>query len=221
MKVIKNNIKLLIGFIFGIIISISLTVCAYTLQANEIGYTKSGVSDVTNVQQALNKLYDMNKESKELNLGYAETNSDASICSGVNSPYMPNKQTYLGYGADSVGWFADAYLNNIYNAYHFQKKVCINHVRLAYGVVDSTTWMQEGDVTIQASNDKFSSQIVDLATVHIAFDDNLPEGKYGVYWEGDIDNTNEYFSYRVIAKDSDGYTGVNKLQLTYISYTTK
>ena len=62
MKMINNNKKLIIGFLFGIILASTLSVCAYSYLAENIGYTKDG-TEITNVKQALNDLY--SKTNKE------------------------------------------------------------------------------------------------------------------------------------------------------------
>ena len=60
-KFIKNNI---IGFILGAIIFSSITVAAYSVLANDIGYTpkdstwkKANGEDITNVKDAIDELY--------------------------------------------------------------------------------------------------------------------------------------------------------------------
>ena len=55
MKILKNNLKLIIGFVIGVILAGGVAYAAVT--ASEIGYTRTGTS-ITNVAQALNNLYE-------------------------------------------------------------------------------------------------------------------------------------------------------------------
>lgn len=54
MKILKNNIKLIIGFFIGLILAGGVVYAA--VSASEIGYTRTG-SSVKNVSEALNELY--------------------------------------------------------------------------------------------------------------------------------------------------------------------
>lgn len=53
MKIIKNNIKFIIGFIVGIVAAGGIVYAA--VSASEVNYTKEGTA-ITNVEQALNDL---------------------------------------------------------------------------------------------------------------------------------------------------------------------
>ena len=55
MKFLKNNLKLIIGFILGVILTGGIVYAAVT--ASEIDYTTTKNSSVKNVEQALNDLY--------------------------------------------------------------------------------------------------------------------------------------------------------------------
>ena len=57
MKFLKNNSKLIVGFIVGVIVASSITVFAYSYFANQVSYTTDNNSNVTNVSEALNDLY--------------------------------------------------------------------------------------------------------------------------------------------------------------------
>ena len=57
MKFIKNNLKVIIGFIIGVILASGITVYAYSYAAKDISYTKPGTETEINVEQALNDLY--------------------------------------------------------------------------------------------------------------------------------------------------------------------
>ena len=193
----------------------------YNYLAKDIIYTKSNGENIS-VNDALNELYNLknNNSDSYSTMGYITASSDQN--GGYYAPYKPDSGDFEGYGpSDTAGWYARDY-SVAWSCYNYSKKVCVTHARIAYGVYDSNTWIKEGTLTLQASNDYFANEVVDLATFDLNYDqDLLALGKYGVFWEGDIDNNNEYYSYRVIAKDSSGFTGANKLQLTCIRYTIK
>ena len=58
MKFIKNNFKVIIGFVVGIILASSITAYAYSYIASDISYTKDGTE--MSVEEALNDLYNKN-----------------------------------------------------------------------------------------------------------------------------------------------------------------
>lgn len=57
MKFLKNNLKVIIGFIVGLILASSITVYAYSYFSSDIVYTREG-TEIENVSQALNDLYE-------------------------------------------------------------------------------------------------------------------------------------------------------------------
>ena len=57
MKFIKSNLKLIIGFIVGIILASGITVYAYSYFASDVGYTTNKNGQVQTVADALNDLY--------------------------------------------------------------------------------------------------------------------------------------------------------------------
>ena len=80
MKILKNNIKLMIGIIIGALCS-AITVYASTQYlANEVSYTPSDENwKVTNVEAALNELYDREKHSNPLLVGSGSTRYSSSV----------------------------------------------------------------------------------------------------------------------------------------------
>ena len=148
--------------------------------------------------------------------GYPEYSSQGNLSSNGGAVYAPDGE-YPGYG--SYTWWTTDNLINAYNTYHFFNPTKVTRARIALGVSTENTWTREGTLSIQASNDYFSQEAITLATVTLSYDqDLLSKGLYGVFWEGDIDNDQFYNSYRVICTDSNGFTGVNKLQLSCIRY---
>ena len=57
MRFLKNNFKLIIGFIIGVILTSGITVYAYSYFAKDISYTKPGEAIPISVETALNDLY--------------------------------------------------------------------------------------------------------------------------------------------------------------------
>ena len=57
MKFLKNNLKVIIGFIVGVVLASSITVYAYSYFAKDISYTKPGTNTPISVETALNDLY--------------------------------------------------------------------------------------------------------------------------------------------------------------------
>ena len=66
MKFLKNNCKIIIGFILGVLLTSSIVYAA--VSANQISYTKQGVN-ANNVSEALNDLYSkISNEEKTITL---------------------------------------------------------------------------------------------------------------------------------------------------------
>ena len=63
-KFLNNNFKLIIGFIFGVIITGTIVYAA--VSASEINYTTSKNSSVKNVEQALNDLYNKSNNNSKI-----------------------------------------------------------------------------------------------------------------------------------------------------------
>ena len=71
MKFLKNNLKVIIGFIVGMILASGITVYAYSYFAKDIEYTKieNETETIISVEDALNDLY--NSINEELNIDNA------------------------------------------------------------------------------------------------------------------------------------------------------
>ena len=66
MKIIKKDIKLLIGIIIGILISGSVVIAESIIEANHIKYSNSK-TEKTNVQDAIDELYELSENLKNNN----------------------------------------------------------------------------------------------------------------------------------------------------------
>ena len=61
MKFLKNNFKVIVGFIIGVILASSIAVYAYSYFASDVKYT-----DTKTVEQALDELYANKKETSDM-----------------------------------------------------------------------------------------------------------------------------------------------------------
>lgn len=69
-KIINNNLKVIVAFILGILITSTIGVVAYTINANDVSFTPSNKNwKVTNVKEAVDELY--SKSSKDIPSGLA------------------------------------------------------------------------------------------------------------------------------------------------------
>lgn len=67
MNFLKNNIRIIIGLIIGVLIASGITVYAYSYIASDISYTKPGTETAISVEEALNDLYSKsNKTSQQV-----------------------------------------------------------------------------------------------------------------------------------------------------------
>ena len=83
---IKNNIKVLVAFIIGILVS-GVTVYAVTVASSSVSYNNStSGATSTNVQGALDELYDTAKSCKVKSVSFAEDSWDR-IISNVQNGY--------------------------------------------------------------------------------------------------------------------------------------
>ena len=86
---LKNNLKVIIAFIIGIIIASSITIYAYSNYASQVGYTTDKNTNIQNVDQALNDLY--NKRNKILLWSNSNQYSD---CEAFDIPLSSSIENY-------------------------------------------------------------------------------------------------------------------------------
>lgn len=103
MKFIKNNLKVIIGFIMGIILASSITVYAYSYIASDVKYT-----DEKSVSDALNELYQKinnNLEFGEISFEtYKGDRKNITVTKKINSgKYLVAISRTLG-GTDSTSF---------------------------------------------------------------------------------------------------------------------
>lgn len=122
-KFIKNNI---VGFILGAVIFSCISVAAYSIFANDIGYTpkdstwkKSNGEDITNVKDAIDELYNRaNRSIQFKNLvydRYSGNKNNASLSKNVGKgKYLVYVEYDLGYiSSSSVSNYADSNRLNV------------------------------------------------------------------------------------------------------------
>lgn len=63
MKLLKSNLKLIIGFLIGVVITGGIVYAATS--ASQISYTTDKNADIKNVQEALNDLYKKDSSSRK------------------------------------------------------------------------------------------------------------------------------------------------------------
>lgn len=123
-KFIKNNI---IGFILGAVIFSSITVAAYSVLANDIGYTpkdntwkKANGEDITNVKDAIDELYGKANNSV-LNIKISEFHSSrvsaSSSASVTITDLTPNK-SYKAIVMRNVGARSDSYVMGFFSSWN-------------------------------------------------------------------------------------------------------
>ena len=124
MKIVKKNIKLLIGIIIGILIGGSVVIAESIIEANHIKYSNSK-TEKTNVQDAIDELYDLSK-----NLKY---NNFAEIILKNNQVINkePTLTTSSNNTSDESGLYKSTATNSGSSTYYFRGNVENNYVSFA------------------------------------------------------------------------------------------
>ena len=99
MKIFKNNFKVIIGFIIGIILASSIAVYAYSYMASDIGYTKPETNTPISVETALNELYSELQDNSLTNIENVELISkglDGNVTVPAGFRYVIMTNVYFG-----------------------------------------------------------------------------------------------------------------------------
>ena len=123
MKIIKKNIKLLIGIIIGILISGSAVIAETIIEANHIKYSNSK-TEKTNVQDAIDELYELSENLKN--------NNFASLLLKNNK--VINKEPTLTTSSNNTSDESGLYKSTNTNSgttYYFRGNVENNYVNFA------------------------------------------------------------------------------------------
>ena len=92
-KFIKENIKVVVAFIVGILVSTTGVIAATILSGTEVSYTGNKVKNASNIQQAIDNLYTKASSGSDCRNGYQKQSEDSSVyscartarqCSGDN-----------------------------------------------------------------------------------------------------------------------------------------
>lgn len=143
MKLIKNNLKFITGLIIGGVIFSGVTVLASTILSKDVGYTPNDNSfNVSNVEKALDKLYEMNEFNETIE--NAECISGTFTCGTVDctngyvvADFVPSKAVFFTYKRRSN--------SNVSSLYSYD--VNFNPTQYAYFGTDNTTNIRYNTIT--------------------------------------------------------------------------
>ena len=225
MKIIKKNIKLLIGIIIGILISGSAVIAETIIEANHIKYSNSK-TEKTNVQDAIDELYELSENLKN--------NNFASLILKNNK--VINKEPTLTTSSNNTSDESGLYKSTNTNSgttYYFRGNVENNYVSFA-----GFTWRivrinEDGTIRI-IMQDGINSN------ANIAFNSNYNNYTYMYYTNSQVKSTLEswyqtnigsktnlaskvasgnYYCEQAKAKYDDSHTSGNATITTYDKYT--
>ena len=228
MKIIKKNIKLLIGIIIGILISGSVVIAETIIEANHIKYSNSK-TEKTNVQDAIDELYELSESLK-----YDNTSFAAIILKNnkvINK--KPTLTTSSNNTTDPSGLYKSTATNSGSPTYYFRGNVTNNYVKFA-----GQTWRivrinEDGTIRI-VMQDGINSN------ANYRFNSNYNNYTYMYYTNSQVKSTLEswyqtnigsktnlaskvasgnYYCEQAKAKIIDSYTSGNATMTLYSNYT--
>lgn len=109
MKFINKNLKVIIGFIVGVILASGITVYAYSYASKDISYTKKledGTETEISVEEALNELYDIKTSNSILGKPFHTITSSGTTYTAPRDCIL-----YIYTHWNSQGYAAYVYLN--------------------------------------------------------------------------------------------------------------
>ena len=124
MKIIKKNIKLLIGIIIGILISGSVVIAETIIEANHIKYSNSK-TEKTNVQDAIDELYELSENLRHNNFASLILKNNKVINK------KPTLTTSSNNTSDESGLYSSTDTNTGDATYYFRGNVENNYVSFA------------------------------------------------------------------------------------------
>ena len=228
MKIIKKNIKLLIGIIIGILISGSAVVAETIIEANHIKYSNSK-TEKTNVQDAIDELYELSESLK-----YDNTSFTAIILKNnkvINKE--PTLTTSINNSNDESGLYKSTTTNSGSPTYYFRGNVENNYVNFAEFTWRIVRINEDGTIRI-VMQDGINNN------ANIAFNSNYNNYSYMYYSNSEIrpvlENwyqrnigeksniakniaTGSYYCEQAKVKYSGDYTSENANMIVYSSYT--
>ena len=160
MNFFKKNIKLIIGFIVGIILASGITVYATSYFAGDVKYIRNNTE--TTVEAALNDLYDKQKENSNIvaegTINEDELTPDKDGYLNINLEFQPR---YILMYADLGGydqvyyykentWYYDGWSgNNSAWAYKNPSEIAIKSNGFKCYTADGTSWNQMKYIAIK------------------------------------------------------------------------
>ena len=228
MKIIKKNIKLLIGIIIGILISGSAVIAETIIEANHIKYSNSK-TEKTNVQDAIDELYELSESLK-----YDNTSFTAIILKNnkvINKE--PTLTTSINNSNDESGLYKSTTTNSGSPTYYFRGNVENNYVNFAEFTWRIVRINEDGTIRI-VMQDGINNN------ANIAFNSNYNNYSYMYYSNSEIrpvlENwyqrnigeksniakniaTGSYYCEQAKVKYSGDYTSENANMIVYSSYT--
>ena len=228
MKIIKKNIKLLIGIIIGILISGSAVIAETIIEANHIKYSNSK-TEKTNVQDAIDELYELSESLK-----YDNTSFTAIILKNnkvINKE--PTLTTSINNSNDESGLYKSTTTNSGSPTYYFRGNVENNYVKFAEFTWRIVRINEDGTIRI-VMQDGINNN------ANIAFNSNYNNYSYMYYSNSEIrpvlENwyqrnigeksniakniaTDSYYCEQAKVKYSGDYTSENANMTVYSNYT--
>ena len=115
-KFIKNNYKILIGIIIGLLIAYSVVYADIVIQGTSVGYTDTNNIGATNVQNAIDKLYELSRTKKQIQAWEYHESGNNKCISGEEDTCKKTTCYQSGLTC-SMGTIIKYYVNN--NVFHY------------------------------------------------------------------------------------------------------
>ena len=227
MKIIKKNIKLLIGIIIGILISGSVVIAETIIEANHIKYSNSK-TEKTNVQDAIDELYELSENLRHNNFASLILKNNKVINK------KPTLTTSSNNTSDESGLYSSTDTNTGDATYYFRGNVENNYVSFA-----GQTWRivrvnEDGTIRIVMQDGinnnttyQFNSNYNNYTYMYYTNNSNAKTQLESWYQTNIGSKTNlaskvasgNYYCEQAKAKFSDSATSGNATMTTYNKYT--
>ena len=227
MKIIKKNIKLLIGIIIGILTSGSVIIAETIIEANHIKYSNSK-TEKTNVQDAIDELYELSENLRHNNFASLILKNNKVINK------KPTLTTSSNNTSDESGLYSSTDTNTGDATYYFRGNVENNYVSFA-----GQTWRivrvnEDGTIRIVMQDGinnnttyQFNSNYNNYTYMYYTNNSNAKTQLESWYQTNIGSKTNlaskvasgNYYCEQAKAKFSDSATSGNATMTTYNKYT--
>ena len=115
-KFIKNNYKILIGIMIGAAVSGGAVYGATVIASRDVGYTDTNSIGATNVQNAIDKLYELSRTKKQIQAWEYHESGNNKCISGEEDT-CKKTTCYQSGSTCSMGTIIKYYVNN--NVFHY------------------------------------------------------------------------------------------------------